>query len=228
MSPRKLDPAVSLRLVEVAARLLAEEGESAVSARRVATEAGASTMAVYTHFGSMEELLGAVRREGFRRFGLELERAALTADPVADLMAQGWGYRHFAIRDRHLYQVMFQSRLATTFAASTEDAEAALHTFGSMLERIQRCIDAGRVGAGPCPIEDLHMAGEVVWATVHGHSMIELSGYHETMERDPVASFAGCLLRLVIGFGDDPAAAKASLTRSRARARRAGQLSTGA
>ena len=45
---------VATRLVEVAARVLAEEGSGAVSARRVTGEAGVSTMAVYTHFGGME------------------------------------------------------------------------------------------------------------------------------------------------------------------------------
>jgi AcrR family transcriptional regulator len=219
MSPRKPDPATALRLVEVTARLLAEEGEPAVSARRVASEAGASTMAVYTHYGSMDQLLAAVRREGFHRFGLELDRPAVTADPVADLMAQGWGYRHFALHDRHLYQVMFRTRLADPRIASAEDAAASMATFGSLTTRLQRCTEAGRLR-----IDDLVSAGEVVWATAHGHSMIELSGYYAGMGRDPVASYAESLLHLAIGFGDDPAAARASLTKSRTRARRAGQL----
>ena len=59
---------VATRLVEAAARVLAEEGPSAVSARRLANEVGASTMVVYTHFGGMDHVLGHVRREGFRRF----------------------------------------------------------------------------------------------------------------------------------------------------------------
>ena len=45
MSPRRADPDVALRLLEVTARLLADEGLPAVSARRVAADAGASTMA---------------------------------------------------------------------------------------------------------------------------------------------------------------------------------------
>lgn len=219
MSPRKPDPTTALRLVEVTARLLAEEGEAAVSARRVASEAGASTMAVYTHYGSMEELLAAVCREGFHRFGLELDRPSVTADPVADLMAQGWGYRHFALQDRHLYQVMFRTGLADPRAGSAEDVAAAMATFGSLMARLEHCAAAGRL-----QIDDLVSAGEVVWATVHGHSMIELSGYYEGMGRDPVASYAQSLLHLAIGFGDDPAAARASLAKSRTRARRAGQL----
>jgi AcrR family transcriptional regulator len=219
MSPRRPDPDVALRLLEVTARLLADEGEPAVSARRVATEAGASTMAVYTHYGSMDELLAAVRREGFRRFGEELERAALSADPVADFMAQGWGYRHFALTEPHLYQVMFQTRLADPRGATEADVEAGVGTFLTMLDRVQRCASAGR-----WTVPDTFLAGEVVWSMVHGHSMIEMTGYHGNLVRDPAASYEECLLRVALAFGDDPDAARTSLAVARRRAKRAGQL----
>lgn len=219
MSPRKADPETALRLVEVAARLLAEEGPAGVSARRVAAEAGASTMAVYTHFGSMDELLATVRREGFHRFGTALERFPLTDDPVADLMAQGWAYRAFALHDEHLYRVMFEARGSASFVASHDDVVAAMATFESLLGRLQRCVDAGRFA-----VEDVALAGEVVWSTSHGHAMIELGGYHASLDRDARTSFGECLLRMAVGFGDDESAARASLTRAKARARRAGLL----
>lgn len=222
MSPRprtERSDATAMRLVEVAAGLLDEEGASAVTARRVTAEAGLSTMAVYTHFGSMDGLLAAIWREGFARFGAELERPSLTADPVADFMAQGWGYRHFALREPHLYKVMFGDGLASLRIATTDDDAAAMGTFVSLVTRLERAVAAGRFA-----VDDVFLAGEVVWATVHGHSTIELSGYHERLGRDPVASYAECLLRLAIGLGDSPDAARASLARARTRARRSGQL----
>ena len=54
--PRRPDPDVPVRLVEVAAELLATEGGPGVTARRVAAGAGVSTQAVYTHFGGMDDL----------------------------------------------------------------------------------------------------------------------------------------------------------------------------
>jgi AcrR family transcriptional regulator len=207
------------RLVEVAARLLDEEGEAAVTARRVTAEAGVSTMAVYTHFGSMDDLLAAIWREGYARFGAELDRAARTADPVADWMTQGWGYRHFGRREPHLYKVMFGDGLASMRLGGADDEAAAIGTFFSLLTRLERCVEAGRFA-----LDDLFLAGEAVWATVHGHTMIELTGYHERTARDPIASYGECLLRLAIGLGDAPTAAHESLARAARRARRAGQL----
>jgi AcrR family transcriptional regulator len=205
-----------MRLVETGARLLATEGETAVSARRVTAEAGVSTMAVYHHFGSMDQLLAAIWREGFERFGAELERPALTSDPVADWMTQGWGYRHFARREPHLYKVMFGDGMASLHPDRSAADHGAAATFQSLLRRLERCVAAGRFA-----IDDEFVAGEAVWAAVHGHTMIELSGYHAALDRDPVTSYGECLLRLGIGFGDDPVDARASLKRSRARARRA-------
>jgi AcrR family transcriptional regulator len=218
MSPRQPDPAARSRLVEAAARLLAEGGPSSVSARRVAADAGTSTMAVYTHFGSMDDLLAEIWREGFTRFGAALEQPATTADPVADWMAQGWGYRSFVLEHPHLYTVMFREGLEGVRTGCVDDQELALATFTSLLERIDRCVAAER-----WTLEDVPLAGEVVWATVHGLALLELSGYHGPAGRDPAAAYAEAMLRLSIGFGDAPERSRASSTRARARARRAGQ-----
>jgi hypothetical protein len=50
-------PDVRRRLLEEAARLLGEEGPAALTTRRLAREAGTSTMAVCTHFGGMPALV---------------------------------------------------------------------------------------------------------------------------------------------------------------------------
>ncbi len=91
MSPRPRDPEAAVRLVEVAARLLSEEGADAVTARRLAREMRTSTMAVYTHFGSMDELMAEVWRTGFRRFGAALDHPRLTADACVGLDGPGLG-----------------------------------------------------------------------------------------------------------------------------------------
>src|SRR5258705_10048292 len=63
--PQPRDPETAAKLVAAAARLLAGEGRGALTARRLGAEVGASSMAVYTYFGGMDELLRAVWRRGF-------------------------------------------------------------------------------------------------------------------------------------------------------------------
>jgi AcrR family transcriptional regulator len=209
------NPDVAHQLLGAAARVLAEEGEAAVTARRLAAEIGASTMAVYTHFGSMDELLVHLYRDGFARFGEALESPGLTADPVADWAAHGWAYRRFALENRHLYRVMFGDGLVRFKFDDPADQEAAQATFGSLLTRLQRCADAGRLA-----IDDVASAGQVVWATSHGHMSIELTGYFEALGLDPAALFGECIRRLALAYGDDPAVLARSLRAGRRRAQR--------
>jgi AcrR family transcriptional regulator len=211
--PRAKNPDVAGQLIEAAARLLADEGESAVTARRLGKEVGSSTMAVYTHFGSMDDLLLQVWQEGFVRFGRALDGPAVTDDPIADFVAQGWAYRRFALDNRHLYRVMFDGLLS----CRVDDAAAldvARGTFQALLDRLQRAVDAGRLTVG-----DLELAGQVVWATVHGHVSIELTGYFDTLQRDPEKVYAECLRRLALAFGDQPEQLTRSIKAGTRRAR---------
>ncbi|HEV8115020.1 MAG TPA: TetR/AcrR family transcriptional regulator [Acidimicrobiales bacterium] len=216
MSPRQPDPRVRLQLVEAAARLLYEQGLDAVTARRLATEVGASTQVLYTHFEGVDDVVAEVWREGFRRFGAALDEPAVTDDPVADFITQGWGYRRFALANPHLYRVMFGDGLLSMRHGREDDLGAAAGTFLSLLSRIERCRDAQR-----WTVDDLFTAGEVVWATSHGHVSIEMAGYYEGVGRDPEVTFVECLRRLGLGFGDDPALVATSLRTARRRARRA-------
>ncbi|MET0461447.1 MAG: TetR/AcrR family transcriptional regulator [Ilumatobacteraceae bacterium] len=213
--PRAKNPEVGDRMLEAAARVLAEEGPAAVTARRLAAEVGASTMAVYTHFGSMDELLVRLWRLGFTRFGEALDGPSVTGDPVADWATQGWAYRRFAHGNRHLYRVMFDDGLVASKVDQPADQEAAMATFVSLLTRLQRCADAGR-----WVIDDVQLAGEAVWAGVHGAVSIEFTGYFRDVGRDAEAAYAETMRRLALGFGDDAQAVAHSLAVAQRRARR--------
>jgi AcrR family transcriptional regulator len=64
-------------IVAVADRIMRDEGESAVSMRRVAQDCGVTAMAIYHHIGSKEELLTLVV-DGV--IGSAVERAAVSDD----------------------------------------------------------------------------------------------------------------------------------------------------
>ena len=63
-------------LLHAAVGLLDEHGPDALQTRKVASAAGTSTMAVYTHFGGMRGLIAEVAEEGFRQFDAALDGAA--------------------------------------------------------------------------------------------------------------------------------------------------------
>jgi AcrR family transcriptional regulator len=167
------------RLVGAAIRLLADSGPEALQARKVAAEIGASTMAVYTHFGGMGELIDAVGREGFRRLSVSLGAVPPTDDTVADLFSMGLAYRRTALENPNLYAVTFGlsapgGRRVTLHDVTDPGAETdeGLTAFGFLLDATKRAIDAGRFH----PADPLVAAAQL-WSGVHGYVTLEISGH---------------------------------------------------
>lgn len=198
--PRSPDPAVRRKLVAAATRLLAAEGRQALSTRRLAAEVGTSTMAVYTHFGSMDRLQHEVRREGFARLCDELDAIAPTGDPVADLAAGVLSYYEAGMRDPQFYRAMFAER-------PVGEPDEGSGVFARVLAAVRRCIDAGRFQPAEPALQ--RAWGAQIWLAGHGAITLAQTGMlDEEANRFLVADM---LCRLAVGYGDDPAAAEASI-----------------
>ena len=203
--PKTADPAVRTALLETAARITAEEGRDALTLRRLAAAVGTSTMAVYTHFGSMADVRRAVRREGFARLAEHLDAVEHTGDPVADLVVQGWAYYLNGTTNPNLYRAMFMDR-----PCDDGEAEVGMDTFERLVDGVRRCIDGGRFD----PAVALDLATQL-WAASHGVVSLELSGM---LPRErAVGSLLAMARNLLQAFGDSPAALGRSLARAEPR-----------
>ena len=209
MSPRKADPANRAVLIDIFARLLSEEGPSALSTRRLAAEAGTSTMAVYTHFGSMSELVREIARDGFARLERMFKLIEPTGDPVSDMAMFGRAYRHNASSGRHIFSVMFGGSSLGGFALTDDDRQYGRYTLSGVADCAGRCIASGRFRAGD-PILVAHQ----MWLGVHGTVSIELGGYLVD-PYDADRCFEAQLLALMVGCGDTPELATESVSSSR-------------
>ena len=197
-----------MELIQIAARLLAEEGPESMSTRRIATEAGTSTMAVYTHFGSMSGLVREIVHEGFARLARNFDRITWTDDPVADLALFGRAYRHTAVSNAHLYSVMFGGLSLAGFELSEEDRQYGRYTMVRVVECAARCIAAGRFTATDEMLTAHHM-----WLGMHGLVTLELGDYLiEPCDAD--RCFESQLVTLMVGEGDDATAAAGSVRAS--------------
>lgn len=168
---------VPRRLILAAIGLLNTSGASALQARSIATEAGLSTMAIYTHFGSLECLLAGVGQYGFDGLTRLLEELPKSEDPVADIAVASSAYRRFARTYPRLYQLIFEvygpnpdsgCRAAVLLNEDAGSAGPAAY-FASSLQRIARsCPAAGGIEA--------EMAAARFWAMIHGSVTLELAG----------------------------------------------------
>jgi AcrR family transcriptional regulator len=201
--PRPADPAVRERLLDAAAGMLVRQ--EPLSLRRLAADVGTSTMAVYTHFGGMDELMREVRREGFQRLAEHLADVHSTSDPIADLAALGWAYCLNAVENPTLYRAMF---FETT--ADLTEASFGASTFLPVVDAVERAIAKGRITA-TTPWDPAVQ----LWMLAHGAVSLALGGML-TVE-DLVHHLEGGITIALAGYGDDPRAITRSLRAARRR-----------
>lgn len=167
------------RLVEEAARILGEEGPSALSARRLASAAGTSTMALYTHFGGMSAVVDEVATEGFRRLIDHVDALGSTDDPLSDLRRMAEAYRDNALENRDLYAVMFGAVSVGALGGRGADPDVAAAAFGQLVSAVRRAMDAGDLREG-----DPAAVAVQFWSALHGYVMLELAGIRRVTQ-DP-------------------------------------------
>jgi AcrR family transcriptional regulator len=196
-------------LLDQAARVLAEEGAAALSARRLVKAVSTSTMAVYTHFGSMPGLVRALMTEGFDRFHGRVARAAAAHpdDPVAELAALCRAYQDFAHDEPDVYAVMFGGTAIAGFVLTEEDRRLGIHVLRSPRDAIRRCVTAGRFRAGVDP--DLLV--RQLFCQMHGLAQLGRAGYIAG-SFGPAEVLHGAVLDFARAAGDRPDEAAASVT----------------
>lgn len=157
---------VGATLLRAANDVLATEGPAALTVRRIAAEAGVSTINVYSRFGGKDGVVDHLYVEGFRRLRKAMLAADTTDDPLDDLRRCGEGYRRFALEHPTYYAVMFDR--VVEFEPSPGAVAEAAATLGLLAEHISRVIDAGRLAAA-----DPMAVAASVWATCHGLVSLE-------------------------------------------------------
>jgi len=209
--PRKPDPRVRAQLLDVAARLLAEGGPQAITARRIADQAGISTMPVYTYFGGMSGLVREAVYEGFARMQRHFALVRKSDDPVADMALLGRAYRRNALANPHLYAAMFGGSSLAGFDLSEEDRQYGRYTLVGVAECAGRCIVAGRFREA-----DQVLVAHQMWGATHGLVTLELGGYL-IPPYDAELCFENQLVSLMVGAGDTISDATRSVELSKQR-----------
>jgi AcrR family transcriptional regulator len=159
---------VSEALLRAAGEVLAAEGPAALTVRRIAHEAGISTINVYSRFGGKDGLLEQLYLEGFHRLAEAMNAEPTTADPLDDLLRCGLAYRRFALEHTTLYRVMFD-RALPEFQPDDDTLVAATETLKLLAARVERVVEAGEFA----PVDGLHTAA-TIWAACHGAMSLEL------------------------------------------------------
>lgn len=145
--PKLHDATTERDLLAAAEGLLAAEGVSALSVRRLAEAAGTSARAIYSVFGDRAGLVRALFQEAFVALRDDVGALPLTDDPMADLVAAGTdGFRRWAHARSALYRMVFEAMPRVGEPPPT--TEAGIEAFGLLVQRVRRCVAAGLLPPG--------------------------------------------------------------------------------
>lgn len=181
--PPSRDHPTKERTLDAAAGLLAREGASALTVRRIAAAAETSTIALYHWFGGKDGVLDALYRRGFRMLSEVLVAARSDVDPRADLEEMALAYLQFSQDYPTYYEIMFNRPVPgwrPTSAAVTE----AMACFSLFVDALQRCVDGGMTA-----VLDVTDTAKLLWCAGHGITSLRMArnvvvgGYDEQLYR---------------------------------------------
>ncbi len=168
-------------LIKAGVEILAKDGVSGLSLRKVALKAGVSHSAPYAHFVDKQALIAAISTEGFRQL---YERVSAVADqyhsqPEKQLIEAAWAYVQFALDDRDRFKVMFSGVLEKEkdYPEFVAESQRNFQLVKMIVEANQA---SGNLRSGASELVALS-----AWGIVHGFLMLLLEGQisHAVLEK---------------------------------------------
>ena len=168
-------------LIKAGVDILAKDGVGGLSLRKVASKAGVSHSAPYSHFADKQALIAAISTEGFRQL---YERVSAVAEeyktkPSRQLVEVAWAYVQFALDDRDRFKVMFSGILEKEreYPEFVAEAQRNFQLVKMIVEANQA---TGVLRSGPSDLVALS-----AWGIIHGFSMLLLEGQisHTVLEQ---------------------------------------------
>ena len=124
-------------LVQAALREVELGGPEAVSLKALAKQLGVLQPAPYRHFADREALLAAVTAEAFRQFSAMLRESINKPSKRSKLSRLAQATLDFGLRRNGIYRLMFASRTMAAAPKGSELHQAAMETFGLVLEALE-------------------------------------------------------------------------------------------
>ena len=152
-------------ILDAARGLLQEVGPAGFSLREVARRAEYSPASLYEYFKDREEILLALYREGFARFGAALSAVPADQPAITRLRGIAHAYVRFARDYPEHYQLMFGQRV-TTFHVTDEARAEAGETFAILVRAIAAGVAEGVFR--PMDQDGALLAAVGCWSALHG------------------------------------------------------------
>lgn len=151
--------------------LLMREGVTALSMRRIAQLVGCSTTVLYTMFGNKQGLMDELYLRGFDMVRQTLETVPRSDDSQHYIYALCEAYRDFALTHPTYYAIMFL-KVMPEYSPSEANLQLGKKSLRLLVDAVQACTAPGTITE-----EEAWDVARIIWATVHGHIGLELTGH---------------------------------------------------
>lgn len=130
-------------ILDVAARLFAEEGPHAVTMRKIANESKTSTTVVYNLFGNKQGVVEALFMEGFLLFSSEVKKLDPSMDRFRFLLAMCDLLWDFSREHRHYYRILHGNIFPGFSPAQMKEKMPSPRPLDMVRQAVQDLIEAG-------------------------------------------------------------------------------------
>jgi AcrR family transcriptional regulator len=202
---RSLQPAERRRLqsradarraiLDATEALLVQDGLEAFSMRRLAERCGYTAPTIYHYFGDKQTLIDELVEERCRVLLRGLKRVAIGADEVENVRAMCLAFVRFGLRYPTFYRL-----LAVPLEEERTPPPSAEAARGLLQGPLEKLGAEGRVPAG------VEVAGQALWAYLHGHILLRTARPEHAWEPDVLETGLDALLRGLIEPGRAAAA----------------------
>ncbi|MBC7878618.1 MAG: TetR/AcrR family transcriptional regulator [Anaerolineales bacterium] len=168
-------------LIKAGVEILAKDGVSGLSLRKVASKAGVSHTAPYSHFADKQALIAAISTEGFRQLYQCLSDVVdkYKSNPKKQLIEAAWAYVQFAMDDPDRFKVMFSGVLQKEkqYPEFVEESQRNFQLV-KMIVEVNQASGVLRGGSSD-------LAALSAWGIIHGFVMLMLEGQisHTVLEQ---------------------------------------------
>lgn len=159
-------------ILEATERLLVARGDvDSVNIRDIAEAVGCTPPSIYLHFDDKDALVFAVCERIFQALEAVCRQASEgVTDPVEAVRRCGRAYVRFGLDHPEQYRIIFMSRTQESMTPLLFERLKQASGFGLVVERAQRCVDAGMF-----PDEDAFFLACGLWSAVHGITSVMIS-----------------------------------------------------
>ncbi|GAB6141119.1 TetR family transcriptional regulator [Methylosoma difficile] len=182
---------IKAMVLSAAENIVAEQGGSALTMRRIASEVGYTVGSIYMVFANMADLITHINARTLEQIALQLD-AAQSAEPQqpADICVEQLAktYLSYAGNHYHRWSLIFDYKLPEDFVlpdSYIQQIEAIFVRVENQFARLSPdCADA-----------DKRRAARALWGGIHGICLLSLTGKMDVVGLDDVEASVVLLVR---------------------------------